>query len=184
MNMETGNPSKGSGHPTSPVLSLSTFRARRALEEGHEHISQGRIEEALVSFQKSAQSEPTAEALTYWAWMLSFKGDLEKCIELCKQAILLDEEFGNPYNDIGSYLIRLGRHDEAIPWLERAKTALKYEPKHFPFINLGRVYVAQGLLEKAKEQFKMALNLSPGNAEIIKVIKELDNEIQDHTNSL
>ena len=30
--------------------------------------------------------------------------------------------FGNPYNDIGAYLIAKGELDEAIEWLEKAKT--------------------------------------------------------------
>ena len=32
----------------------------------------------------------------------------------------MDPDFGNPYNDIGAYLIEMGRLDEAIPWLEKA----------------------------------------------------------------
>jgi hypothetical protein len=36
------------------------------------------------------------------------------------RAIQVDPDFGNPYNDIGAYLINLGRHDEAMAWLEQA----------------------------------------------------------------
>jgi hypothetical protein len=31
--------------------------------------------------------------------------------------------------------------DEAIPWLGKAKQARRYEPRQFPFMNLGRVYL-------------------------------------------
>jgi len=159
------------------VVSLNTFRARRLLEEGHEHISRGRIDDARETFKKSAEAAPTPEALTYWAWMMSFEGDLNQCIEICKQAIHLDPEFGNPYNDIGSYLIRLGRLDEAIPWLEKAKIVKRYEPRHFPCINLGRIYVSQGLLEKAAQEFRLALELSPGNSEILRVLQEIEHQL-------
>jgi len=37
----------------------------------------------------------------------------------CKLAIGLDPDFGNPYNDIGAYLIELGQFDEAIPCCSR-----------------------------------------------------------------
>ena len=47
-------------------------------------------------------------------------GRLEEAIEECHKAIAVDPTFGNPYNDIGAYLIEMGRLDEAIPWLERA----------------------------------------------------------------
>ena len=35
--------------------------------------------------------------------------------EECKRAIEIDPDFGNPYNDIGVYLIDLNRFEEAIP---------------------------------------------------------------------
>ena len=55
----------------------------------------------------------------------------------------MDPDFGNPYNDIGAYLIQMGRLDEAIPWLEKATRAPRYEAPHFPRFNLGRAYVAK-----------------------------------------
>ncbi len=70
-------------------------------------------------------------------------------------------DFGNPYNDIGSYLIQLGKWDEAIPWLERAMAAKRYEPRHFPHVNLGRVYWAKGDLLKAAREFGKALEIAP-----------------------
>jgi len=56
---------------------------------------------------------------------------VDEAIAECKRAIEVDPEFGNPYNDIGSYLIALGRHDEAIPWLEQAIVAPRYDPRHY-----------------------------------------------------
>src|SRR5881628_1104671 len=51
-------------------------------------------------------------------WTLSFQGRLEEATEECLRAIEIDPEFGNPYNDIGVYLMQRDRLDEAIPWLE------------------------------------------------------------------
>jgi Tfp pilus assembly protein PilF len=55
------------------------------------------------------------------------------------RAIEIDPEFGNPYNDIGVYLMQRDRLDDAVPWLERAKLAKRYEPRQFPYMNLGRI---------------------------------------------
>jgi tetratricopeptide (TPR) repeat protein len=63
---------------------------------------------------------PTAEAHTFLGWTYHFQGRLDDAIAECKRAIEIDPEFGNPYNDIGAYLIELKRFDGAIPWLERA----------------------------------------------------------------
>jgi Tfp pilus assembly protein PilF len=100
---------------------------------------------------------PTAEAHTYLGWTYSFKGRYSDAIEQCKLAIRIDPEFGNPYNDIGSYLIHLGRVDQAIPWLEQAKKASRYEPRHFPYLNLYRVYTKLGRLDAAQRELQQAL---------------------------
>jgi len=60
------------------------------------------------------------------------------------RAIELDPEFGNPYNDIGVCLMPRDKLDESIPWLEKAKQAKRYEPRQFPFMNLGQIYLRQG----------------------------------------
>jgi len=158
---------------TKNVFSLSKKRARILLENGRYHIATGDFDGAVSFLQESLQMEPTAEAYTYLGWVLSLKGDTEEAIELCLKAIRLDPDFGNPYNDIGSYLIKQGRLDDAIPWLERAKEALHYDTPHFPYINMGRIYSNQGKLEKAIEQFQKALNIEPDYPEIQKVLHEL-----------
>ena len=59
---------------------------------------------------------------TFRGWAVSFLGDLDAAIEDCKRAIRIDPDFGNPYNDIGAYLIEQEEWEEAIPWLEKART--------------------------------------------------------------
>ena len=75
---------------------------------------------------------------------------------------MVDPDFGNPYNDIGAYLIELGRDDEAIGWLERAKTARRYEPRHFPYFNLARIYVKRHKTREAIRELQGAVSIEPG----------------------
>lgn len=131
------------------------------LEEGYQAQAEGDYDHAIELYRRSINAHPTAEAHTYLGWTLHFQGKYEEAIEQCKRAIHVDPEFGNPYNDIGAYLIETERYDEAIPWLERAIEAKRYEPRHFPYFNLGRVYVAKGLLNLAREQFRRALRVEP-----------------------
>ncbi len=131
------------------------------LEEGYQAQTEGDYDHAIELYRRSINAHPTAEAHTYLGWTLHFQGKFEEAIEECKRAIQIDPEFGNPYNDIGAYLIETERYDEAIPWLERAIEAKRYEPRHFPYFNLGRVYVAKGLLNIAREQFQRALHAEP-----------------------
>ena len=121
----------------------------------------GRIGEAARAYSRSIKLHPTAEALTFLGWALSFLGQHEEAIEYCKKAIATDPDFGNPYNDIGSYLIHLGRPAEAIEWLEKATRAPRYEAPQFPCVNLGTAYEALGETMKAIESYKRALAIQP-----------------------
>jgi len=133
----------------------------------------GALEHALELYRKSIEVLPTAEGHTYLGWALSYLDRLDDAIAHCQRAIELDPEFGNPYNDIGVYLMHKNRLVEAIPWLERAKVAARYEPRHFPYINLGRIYVEQGLLNQAIQEFTGALMLVPDDESLREKIEEL-----------
>jgi Tfp pilus assembly protein PilF len=121
----------------------------------------GELDEAIALYQKSLACVPTAEAHTFLGWTLSFKGDYAGAIRECHRAIEVDPELGNPYNDIGSYLIALDRPKDAVPWLRKAMDATRYEPRHYPHVNLARVYVRFGQVDAAIAQLRVALAIAP-----------------------
>ncbi len=136
-------------------------KAVELLQEAYRRQMGGELERAIELYRESIALHPTAEAHTFLGWTYSFQGRYEDAIAACKEAIAVDPEFGNPYNDIGSYLLKLGCLDEAIPWLERAIEAPRYEPRHYPHCNLGQVYWAKGMLAKARSEFERALEIEP-----------------------
>ena len=139
-------------------------RLERAMELFHQAYQaqmQGELERAAELYQGSIDLLPTAEAHTFLGWTYHFQGRVDDAIAECKRAIEVDPDFGNPYNDIGAYLIDLERHDEAIPWLERAIEARRYEPRHFPHYNLGRAYLGKEMYGRAAKCFQEALEVEP-----------------------
>jgi len=136
-------------------------QAEHYFHEGYRAQMKGDLEEAIAYYKKSIECFPTAEAHTFLGWTYSFQGDYEAAIRECHVAIEVDPDFGNPYNDIGAYLIELGRYEEAVPWLKKALQAKRYEPRHFPHFNLSRVYVKQGKIHEAIREIKQALELEP-----------------------
>ncbi|MGA7917448.1 MAG: tetratricopeptide repeat protein [Candidatus Acidiferrales bacterium] len=136
-------------------------QAWELLREAYRTQMEGDYDRAVELYKNSLAIFPTAEAHTFLGWTYHFQGKIDDAIAECKRAIEVDPEFGNPYNDIGSYLIQLEKYDEAIPWLERAIAASRYEPRHFPHFNLGRAYAAKGMLTRAGECFKESLRIEP-----------------------
>ena len=136
-------------------------RAWQLLQEAYEHQMEGEFDLAADLYRRSIATHPTAEAHTFLGWTYHFQGKIEEAITECKKAIQIDPEFGNPYNDIGAYLIEKGEYDEAISWLEQAIQARRYESYHYPHYNLGRVYLAKDMLNRARECFERALAIAP-----------------------
>ena len=116
------------------------------------------FDKAVELYKKSIEAYPMAEAYTFLGWTYSFMGRIDDAIEECHRAIEVDPDFGNPYNDIGSYLLMKGQIDEAIPWLERALQAPRYQSYCYPHMNLGRVYEARREWIRAKTEYRKALD--------------------------
>ena len=157
---------------------MSAFDEERsqALElwqEGYRLQMAGDLDAAITAYRRSLAVLPTAEAHTFLGWAMSFQGRLAEAIEECHRAIAVDPDFGNPYNDIGVYLMQQDKLDEAIPWLERAKQASRYEPRHFPYMNLGRVYVKQGKWRDALRELETAVRVAPRDAGARHALHEL-----------
>ena len=145
----------------SPDLSGRRESARWFLDRAYDLQLSGKLDDAVLCYKKSLELHPTAEAYTFLGWTYSLQYRLEAAIEECRKAIALDPDFGNPYNDIGAYLIELGREAEAITWLTRAITAKRYAARSFPYINLGRVYERLGRWTDAAAAYTQALRLHP-----------------------
>jgi tetratricopeptide (TPR) repeat protein len=136
-------------------------QALELFQQAYRAQMEGELDRAAELYRNSLELFPTAEAHTFLGWTYHFQGKVEDAIAECKRAIEVDPTFGNPYNDIGAYLIDLKRYDEAIPWLESAIAAPRYDPRHFPHFNLGRVYSAKGMITRARQCFQDALHIEP-----------------------
>ena len=134
-------------------------RATRLWQEGCRGLSDGDLKKAIDLYARSIETCPTAEGYTFRGWAMSFEGHLDEAISECIKAIEVDPSFGNPYNDIGCYLMQQGDLDEAVLWLQRAKQATRYESPHFPCLNLGRIYIIREMYSAALKEFEQARKL-------------------------
>jgi tetratricopeptide (TPR) repeat protein len=121
----------------------------------------GDLSDAIFLYEHSIDVHPTPEAYTFLGWAVSMMSRYEEAIEYCEQAIALDPSYGNPYNDIGAYLIELDRVEEALPWLEKATVAERYDTPQLAFLNLGRAYQMLGQYRSALSCFDDALEIDP-----------------------
>jgi len=139
------------------MITSARDAAVRYFLRGYEAQSLGDAETALDFYHRSIVAYPTPEAYTFRGWAYSVFGDYDRAMFECFQAIKLDPDFGNPYDDIGNYMIKKERWDEAIEWFERAIEAKRYASRWRPYFNLGRVYEHKHDWAKAKAYYAQAL---------------------------
>ena len=156
-----------------PVGDDPRARALALWEDGTAALLSGDVEGAVDLFDRSLAVAPTAEAFTFRGWARSFQGRYDEAIADCERAIATDPSFGNPYNDIGCYLLERGRAGEAPAWFEKAKRAERYEPRHFPCLNLGRLLSARGEVAAAIVEFHEALVWNPGDSVALAFLEKL-----------
>jgi len=130
-------------------------------------------EEAIELYQRSIALYPTAEAHTFLGWVYSFQERYDEAIEECLEAIRVDPTFGNPYNDIGSYLVSKGNLYDSVKWFKRALPAPRYESYAFPHMNLGRVYEKRHRLLEAARHYGLALEQEPRYKQAVVALRKL-----------
>lgn len=157
-----------------PGAAPSKWAARQAFQAAYILQSAGELDRAADVYERSLLLAPSAEANTFLGWTYSFMGRYDDAIAACHRAIELDPQFGNPYNDIGAYLIELGRLDDAIPWLEKAVQSPRYCCYFYAHTNLARVYLHKRMPEKARKALQAALRVNPDYAPARELLRHLE----------
>lgn len=145
------------------------------IKRGHNYISQKNFKDALQTFVEANEVLKTAQSLTLIGWAHSLQGNFSKAKQFCFEAIKHDPDYGNPYNDIGSYLLSEGKIKESFSWFSLAKKAKFYLNREFPYINSAKAHLMMKNYKKALNEFSGALELAPYHKELQKTVNKLKN---------
>lgn len=132
---------------------------------------------AIRLYKKSIEIFPTAEAYTFLGWTYSFRGGYDRAITECLAAIAVDGDFGNPYNDIDSYLIAKGNFYDCVRWFRSAIAAVRDDARAYPHFNLAFVYEQRGRLLEAARHYGLALGEQPGYIEAYRALRKLSGKL-------
>ena len=155
------------------VTREKSAEAGRLFRMAYARQLEGDIDRALILYEKSIRLNASAEAHAYLGWAKSTKGQLEEAIAHCVEAMALDPDFPNAWNDIGAYLIELGRPDEALFFLKRATRMKRHPSRCFPHYNLHRAYLALGDRARAITEVQAALDADPEFSPALDALSDL-----------
>ena len=140
---------------------ITRQQAKVLFDQAYRLQMKGEMADAINLYKRSIAVHPTAEAYTFLGWTYGMLKRFDEAIAMCHKAIAVDPAFGNPYNDIGAYLIEQRQWKAAIPWLEKAIAAPRYDERQYPYMNLGRVYEQLGQYQTALTCYDNALSVAP-----------------------
>ncbi len=155
------------------VSPAAKYEAKELFQEAYEAQLVQNYEAAIGLYKRSIETYPTAEAHTFLGWVYSFQSRYDEAIAECLEAIRVDETLGNPYNDIGSYLLAKGDAYGCVRWFKRALFAPRYESYAFPHFNLGRVYEMRRKYLEAVRHYSLALEQQPNFTEAATALRRM-----------
>ena len=153
------------------------YQAKQLFQDAYEAQLAHEYERAIELYQRSIETHPTAEAHTFLGWVYSFQGRYDEAIAECLVAIQVDDTLGNPYNDIGSYLLAKGDVYGSVRWFKRALLAPRYESYAFPHFNLGRVYEGRKRFMDAAKHYGLALEQNPEFTEAAVALRRMQGKL-------
>ncbi|MGE0485183.1 MAG: tetratricopeptide repeat protein [Gammaproteobacteria bacterium] len=132
----------------------------------------GRIDVLERDLRAIIEAEPdNAQALNALGYTLADRTDrFAEALALIERALELSPEDFYILDSMGWVLYRLGRLDEAIPYLERARE-LRNDPE--VAAHLGEVLWVKGQRDEAREVWETALRDTPNDKKLLDVIQRL-----------
>lgn len=145
---------------------------------------QGRMNEALASYQKSIRLQPDfVEAHYFLANALRETGAIHDAVVSYRKAIKLQPDHVEALSNLGATLIALGDTQEATQVLNKAITLRPDTPQIL--CNLATILERNGQLDEALEKYNRALILSPDSLDAVThvaALLEKTNRLSDAQN--
>lgn len=86
----------------------------------------------------------------------SDQGKLDEAIKYYKEAIDRDPIYSEAYNALGTVYSRQKKWKEALKFFNKALENKLYPTPHVPYLNIGRLYMAQKDYDKAIDAYREA----------------------------
>lgn len=133
------------------------------LQDAEKLIYENRIDEGFRIMTDLLYEEPGYGSLhNHLGWAYMYYSDADARAELhLKMAVKFNTEFAAAYQHLGTLLIRMGRYDEALEYLEKGVT--KHNANRTTFLEkIANVYELKNDYTKAIRKYKEALASTTG----------------------
>jgi Tfp pilus assembly protein PilF len=125
--------------------------------KGLSHVQEKNYELASVEFNRSIQTDNNYKQSYYMLGIISdSRGQYDAAIAYYKEAIDRDPDYSEAYNAMGAAYSKQQKWKEALKAFKKALENKLYTTPHVPYLNIGRIYMAQKDYNKAVEAYREA----------------------------
>jgi Tfp pilus assembly protein PilF len=110
---------------------------------------------ASVEFNRSVQTDSNYKKSYYMLGLISdYRDKLDDAVSYYKEAISCDSQYSDAYNALGTVYSRQQKWNDALKAFQKALDNKLYPTPHIPYLNMGRLYMAQKKYDKAVEAYR------------------------------
>ena len=124
---------------------------------GTTYITQNRLQNAFLAFQKSIAENPAnKDAINMLGYVYFMLGEYDQALEAYQEAILIAPGFSEAYNNMALTYNSMEKWDESIAACNKALENPFYDTPEFALNNMGHAYMMKGDYETAIKILKKA----------------------------
>ena len=136
--------------------------AERYLRLGYVQLEHGQTAEAMASAKTALERDPkNADAHNFMALIFMSQSDYQKAADHLREAVRLNPFFTDAHNNLGAVYRELKQYDHSLAELQTALKDKTYRTPEKIQLNLGNLYLDQGVMSEAIRWYEQAIGTNP-----------------------
>jgi len=138
-----------------------------------ELFKDGDLDRAEFHILALLEKNDSEDLYFYLGLIYNGQGRVEEALNAYYKAVALNNEYGNPCNEIGVLLLRMGKDKEAVYWLKKSVRCLENDAPHISFFNLATLYKLWNRPERSLQYLHRAIEIKKDFPEALKMWEEI-----------
>ncbi|TGN21083.1 hypothetical protein EHS15_00765 [Leptospira idonii] len=162
---------------------MSSNSFSNQLDLAKDFFRTGDMDRAEYHTRSLLEREENEEGYFYLGLIQNSQGKWEDALTSYYKAVTLNHEYGNPCNEIGVLLLRMGKDKEAVYWLKKSVRCTVNDAPHISFFNLATLYKLWNRPERSLQYLHKAMEIKKDFPEASKMWEELKTDPNHSANS-
>ncbi|PKA16878.1 tetratricopeptide repeat protein [Leptospira haakeii] len=137
----------------------------------------GDLDRAEFLLKSSLEDTESHETYFFLGLIENQRNNWQKGLYYFYRSVEVNSEYGNPCNEIGILLLRMGRERESVFWLKKSLRCTLNDAPHISLFNLATLYKIWNRPERSLQYLHKAIVMKPDFEEAKRLREELNSAI-------